>query len=286
MRVSTSAASAGVAQQGAAEQGEVVGARHLAGRVEAAGVDDDGVLRAERPRGRGHEPGGGGQAAGERGQRARGVVPAAEQEAVPEVVDAVQRARGRGRPWCRRSRRPRGGPRSGRCRSMRGWRARAVRIFRVLAGASGTCALQAASTAPLSRSATTQAVVRSAGGRGAPGWRSTCKPGWASRSPPTADAGRRQRQRLRRLLAVGQRDGGRARRRGREAGPADQASSYGSGRRESSGSGGGRGAHAQDGDRERRAPPRRRPARRRPMPGSLTRARRKALRSCGRAAPA
>src|SRR5947208_1196183 len=72
---------------------------------------------------------------------------------------------------------------------MRGCRASAVRIFMVLAGASGTWALQEAMTAPLSRSASTHVVVRTAGGLGAPGCRSTCSPGRASRSPPTEDAG-------------------------------------------------------------------------------------------------
>src|SRR4051795_7159670 len=73
--------------------------------------------------------------------------------------------------------------------SIRPCRASAVRIFSVLAGASGTWALHAARTLPVERSATIQAVARSAGGRATPAGTDTCSPGWASCAPPSADAG-------------------------------------------------------------------------------------------------
>src|SRR3954462_2059548 len=73
--------------------------------------------------------------------------------------------------------------------SIRPCRASAVRILRVLAGASGTWALHAARTLPVERSVTIHAVARSAGGRATPPGTDTCSPGCASCAPPSADAG-------------------------------------------------------------------------------------------------
>lgn len=53
-------------------------------------------------------------------------------------------------------------------------------VLRVLAGGSGRCASEAASTSPLSASATSHDSADSAGTAGAPGRGRTCTPGWWS----------------------------------------------------------------------------------------------------------
>ncbi|SOR77128.1 hypothetical protein SCNRRL3882_0604 [Streptomyces chartreusis NRRL 3882] len=57
---------------------------------------------------------------------------------------------------------------------------RANRVFRVLAGGSGRCALWAASTAPVRASATSQDSAEVSGRRGAPARGRTCVPGRCS----------------------------------------------------------------------------------------------------------
>ncbi len=69
-----------------------------------------------------------------------------------------------------------------------GSRVSAKSIFRVDAGASGQCALCAASTWPFSASATIQDRADSSlGSTGAPAPSRTCVPGLPSSSPPTVD---------------------------------------------------------------------------------------------------
>ncbi|KUN41549.1 hypothetical protein AQJ30_01800 [Streptomyces longwoodensis] len=53
-------------------------------------------------------------------------------------------------------------------------------VLRVLAGGSGRCAPDAASTSPLSASATSHDSADSGGTAGAPGRGRTCTPGWCS----------------------------------------------------------------------------------------------------------
>ncbi|GEJ98743.1 hypothetical protein TNCT1_10200 [Streptomyces sp. 1-11] len=62
-----------------------------------------------------------------------------------------------------------------------GSRVRANRVFMVLAGGSRRCASFAASTLPLSASATSQDSAETAGTSGAPRWGLTCVPEWLSR---------------------------------------------------------------------------------------------------------
>src|SRR3954452_9856860 len=67
----------------------------------------------------------------------------------------------------------------------RGMNVTAVSVLSVLAGAKRPCAFFAASTSPVSRSASTYDDARTAGGAVMPGTRLVTTPGRASSSPPT-----------------------------------------------------------------------------------------------------